>query len=120
MNNMNFKKGDVIEGNHKDAYHPILFLQEKDDTFFYGIMLTKAGNYDSNILLPEEYIIKEKDGVTFPFQFNNTHFVKIKLLKKNEWQPFSKIGEISAEGILFVESNITIDEAKLWEEFKKK
>lgn len=116
---MKFKKGDVIEGVHKDAYHPILFLEEKDEIFFYGIMLTKAENYDTNIMLPEKYIVTHKDGVAFPFQYNNTHFVRAKLLKKIEWEPFNKIGEISSEGIEFVESNIALDEAKLWEEFIK-
>jgi hypothetical protein len=119
---MEFKKGDVIFGRKgSDAYHPILFLEEKDENFFYGIMLTKAGNYDTNIMLPEKYIVKEnKDGLAFPFQYNNTHFVKAKLLKKNEWEPFTKIGKISVEGIEFVESNIVVDQAQLWEEFLKK
>lgn len=117
---MNYNKGDIIQGQHKDAYHPILFLKEKDCTFFYGIMLTKAGNYDENIPLPEQYIVKEKGGTKFLFQYNHTNFVNIKLLKKMEWQPFKKIGEVTTEGIKYIEENVTLDEARVWEEFLNK
>jgi hypothetical protein len=47
----------------------------------------------------------------------NTHFVNARLLKKNKWEPFRKIGEITPEGIEFVEQNIIGKDEESWEDY---
>lgn len=113
-----FTKGDVLYGRkNSDAFHPILFLENKDENFFVGVMLTKSSGY-GNIQLLEEHVVKYNlEGEKYSFEYNNTHFVKAKLLKKNEWFPFSKVGEINKEGLSFVEKNLMVDEAILWEDY---
>ncbi|MFL9837105.1 hypothetical protein ABS768_06310 [Flavobacterium sp. ST-75] len=113
-----FTKGDVLYGRkNSDAFHPILFLENKDENFFVGVMLTKSSGY-GNIKLLEEHVVKYSlEGEKYSFEYNNTHFVKAKLLKRNEWSPFTKVGQINKEGLSFVEKNIMVDKAILWEEY---
>lgn len=115
---LGFTKGDVIFGRkNSDAIHPILFLEDRDNTYFIGVMLTHAADY-GNIALEKKHILEEDEqGRKFPFQFNNTHFVKARLLKKNEWMPFRKIGKMSTEGVSVVEANINLNQEVLWEDF---
>ena len=112
-------KGDILYGRKKsDAIHPIVFLQTKDDTFFIGAMLTTANNYPENILMkPEHFKMMDSKGIKHELYFDNTHLVKAKLIKRNEWQPFRKIGELTDEGIDFVEAHVNTEEEKLWEDF---
>ena len=56
-------------------------------------------------------------SIKYELQYNNTHLVKAKLLKRNEWQPFRKIGKLSDAGIKFVESKIDQEHEKLWEDY---
>lgn len=112
------QKGDIVYGRkNSDAVHPIVYLQDKDSDFFIGAMLTKSNKFAGNILMKREHFkVDDANGSKFEFQFKNTHLVKAKLLKRNEWQPFRKIGELTDEGISFIESKINIEPEKLWEE----
>jgi hypothetical protein len=114
-----FLKGDIIYGRkNSDAFHPIIFLEDRDADFFIGCMLTSSNNFDSNILMKLEHFKKlNENGEEFELQFSNSHLVKAKLLKRNEWQPFRKIGELTSNGLIFVEGNIETEPEKLWEEF---
>lgn len=114
-----FSKGDVLYGSKGSlAIHPILFLEVKDDDFFFGVMLSSR-RIKNNIPLSSEYIVKKKNNIKFEFQFRNTHFVNVLLLKRSEWSPFRKIGEITSEGIYFVTENIDLENPMTWEEFLK-
>jgi len=112
------KKGDIVFGRKKsDAIHPIVFLREKDENFYIGAMLTKSNKYNDNILMSESHFKKEKsNGEKYEFCFDNTHLVKTELIKKDEWKPFRKVGELTKEGIKFLESNISETNPVLWEE----
>jgi hypothetical protein len=115
---MNFRKGEIIYGRkNSDAEHPILFLEDKDNLHFIGVMLTSKKR-NKNISLPKEYIIKQNENnESYEFQYMNTHFVNARLLKKNKWEPFRKIGEITPEGIEFVEQNIIGKDEESWEDY---
>lgn len=74
--------------------------------------------YEDNILMSEDYFEKldlnqEKYGI----YFDDTHLVKIKLLKKLEWEPFRKDGQLTTEGIKFVEKNLKNEDPILWENY---
>lgn len=113
------KKGDIIYGRKKsDAIHPIVYLKDRDENFFIGAMVTKSDNHRDNILMDVRHFRDvNENGEHYEFQFNNTHLVRAKLLKKNEWQPFRKIGELTKEGIKFVESEIESQNSRLWEDY---
>jgi hypothetical protein len=112
-------KGEILYGRkNSDAIHPIVYLQDHDGSLFIGAMLTSAANYPDNILMKVEHFkVNDDKGLKYELYFNNTHIVKAKLLKRNEWQPFRKVGELTAEGIKFVETNINTESEKLWEDY---
>lgn len=114
-------KGEIFFGRKSsEAYHPIVYLEDYDSGFFIGVMLTSSNRYPGNILMKPEHIrIIDEKGNNFELTFNNTHFVRAKLLKRIEWEPFRKVGELSEEGIQFIEDNINSNKAILWEEYLK-
>ncbi|MBK7441131.1 MAG: hypothetical protein IPI65_06265 [Bacteroidetes bacterium] len=114
-------KGEIFFGRKSsEAYHPIVYLEDYDSGFFIGVMLTSSKRYPGNILMKPEHIrINDEKGNNFELTFNNTHFVRAKLLKRIEWEPFRKVGELSDEGIQFIEDNINSNKAILWEEYLK-
>ena len=113
------EKGDIIFGRKKsDAIHPIVYLKDSDGGYFIGAMLTTSKNFADNILMNAEHFkVSDEKGVKYELQYNNTHLVKAKLLKRNEWEPFRKIGKLSDTGIKFVESKIDQEHEKLWEDY---
>ena len=110
--------GDILWGMRgSDAIHPIVYLQYKDSNFFVGAMLTTS-DYADNILMAEKHFkIKDSKGIMYKFLFRNTHLVNAKLVKRNEWGPFEKVGELTVEGIEFVESRIKAKNPVFWEEY---
>lgn len=118
-NNKFMKKGDILFGRkNSDAIHPIVYLRYHDRNFFIGAMLTKSKHYEYNIPMKEDHFKNnDSDGRKFEFDFNNTRLVNTELIKKEEWQPFRKVGELTDEGIKFVESKISDKSPVLWEEY---
>jgi len=115
-------KGEIFFGRRDSkAKHPIVYLQKHDQNFFVGDMLTKSNNYPNNILMEEKYFKKEDpEGKRYKLSFNNTHLVKAKLMKRKEWKPFKKVGELTDEGIAFVEYEIIDKNLGHWEEYLNK
>lgn len=83
-------------------------------------MLTKSCKYIDNILMEEKYFEKDdSDGNKYEFTFTDTHFVRVKLIKRVEWRPFRKIGELTAEGIEFIESKLKDADPIFLDEYSK-
>lgn len=83
-------------------------------------MVNKSERFESNVLMQSNHFkSNDKQGNKYEVLFNNSHLVNAKLIKKSEWHPFRKVGELSEEGLEFVEANVNVIEAKLWEEFLK-
>ena len=71
--------------------------------------------------MAEKYFKKEdSQGRKCELFFNNTHFVNTELLKKDEWKPFEKVGELTDEGIEFIESKMKDKNPMLWENYNIK
>lgn len=113
------ERGDIVYGkNNLQGGHPILFLEDKDEYSFVGAMLTKSGGYKGNYLMKKEFFRQQdKNGKDFTFRFNSTHIVGRSLLKKVEWEPFEKVGELSNEGLEFVDSILKNQEPVFWEDY---
>lgn len=112
-------RGEIFYGRkNSDAIHPIVFLKNYDEDFFVGAMLTHSSLFKDNILMKTEYFKTiSENGLVHKLRCNNTHLVKAKLLKRNDWHPFIKIGELTEEGIEFVERNVNSELEKLWEDY---
>jgi len=116
------KKGDILFGRkNSDAIHPIIYLRDRDKNFFIGAMLTRSNNYTDNIPMTEKHFKRENPkGVKYEFFFDDTHLVDAKLTKRDEWKPFKKVGELSVEGIKFVESRLNNKNSKFWEDYLRR
>lgn len=112
-------KGEIFFGkNNLNGNHPIVYLRRHDKNFFIGAMLTKSSNHSDNILMEKGHFKKKNSvGEKFDFFFNNTHLVNTELMKKDEWKPFKKVGELTNKGIKFIESKISGKNPKIWEDY---
>jgi|GEM_PF-811255 len=118
---MKWKKGDVLEGTdrrRKAARHYIIALEPYRPGDFIGVMLTSSNEYPENIPMKSEYIRTHADDETeFKFQFKNTHFVKGRFIKLESWGPFTKVGELTREGMDLVDEE-TKDLAPIpWDDY---
>ena len=52
------------------------------------------------------YLQFDKSGIQHKVTYDCSFLVKAKLIKSESWGPFSKVGELTAEGIQFVENTI--------------
>lgn len=117
---MEREKGDVLHSNAMEAKHFILFLKGHDDTFFIGAMVTHSAEYKNvkNILMDKEHFCtQDSEGNDYKFLFDKTYMVPATLLKPMEWQPFTKVGQLTDQGVDFVESNIGHMIPKLWKDY---
>lgn len=116
---MEWNKGDILWGEGADAEHPIIFLSDYSMDHFLGAMITHGKNekYEENILMSKEHFEIVDDSKTrYGIQFKDTHLVNVRLLKKLEWAPFTKDGQLTAEGVSFVETNLKNKDPILWEQ----
>jgi hypothetical protein len=112
-----FSTGDIIQGNLRgknESFHPIIYFKECNEEFFEGGMITHYSGF-GNISLLDEHFNKKINDDTRP-----SYFVKNYLFKKHEWGPFYKIGELSPEGLKFVQSQLVNTIPKIWENFTLK
>lgn len=120
---MKWIKGDILYGRKgSDAIHPIVFLEGYDETFFLGAMITSSGSekYPDNIKMKAEHFhTTDENGQTYEVICDDTYLVKALLLKKLEWIPFRKVGQLTNEGVDFVEKITKEKDAEEWEEYLK-
>jgi len=113
--------GDILEATDRTreaGYHYIIFYEGYTDDEFTAGILTSTNKYLVNILMDESHFInKDENGNDFKVTYKNSKLVPAKLYKPENWGPFKKVGQLSQDGILFVEENIGHLEAKFWEEY---
>ncbi len=116
---MGWEKGDILYGRKgSDAIHPIIFWHGHDDTFFIGAMLTHSSNGEGNISMSERHFYsRDMSGDEYEVFFDQTYLVEALLLKKLQWRPFRKVGQLTDAGIAFVDSKIGGSVPALWEEY---
>ncbi len=117
------KLGDILVGAKRGrdaALHFIVFLDGNDENTFIGAVLTHSNKYKNNILMDEGHFRKlDKEGKEYVFQYDNTHLVKGRFIKLQDWGPFEKIGALTEEGVKFVESATSTGNPMLWDEYIK-
>ncbi|MEK7613666.1 MAG: hypothetical protein AAB439_02205 [Patescibacteria group bacterium] len=116
---MEWNKGDILYGRKgSDAIHPIVFLDGHDDSYFVGVMITSAPQYADNIpMLEEHFEQNDLQGNPYEVRFKDSHLVEARLLKRLEWRPFRKVGELTPSGVAFVEAKTHEQYPIVWEEY---
>jgi len=111
MNSRSFRKGDILFSTHRDlrrGYHPIVYFEPIpcSNREFIGAMITHS-NSNGNIALSDNYFLDEdNNGNPYQVTFDNNYLVPAKLIKFEDWGLFTKVGELSQEGIEFFDNVI--------------
>lgn len=117
--NMN-KRGDILEAANRHVsagLHYIIYYDGYDSFNFIGAMITHSNTIKNTSMNKSHFIEKDSLGNYYKVQFDDTYLVKAKLMKFESWGPFTKVGELSPEGVKFVESTIDNLISETWEEY---
>ncbi|TCD12972.1 hypothetical protein EZ449_02695 [Pedobacter frigidisoli] len=86
--------------------HYMVFIKPHDAHYFVGAMITHAKGFN-NIELEENHFEKsDANGKNYKVYFDRSLIVGNPLFKSLEWRPFEKVGQLTEEGIAFVENEI--------------
>jgi len=102
MNSNNFKPGDILRATHRElrnGYHPIVYISAYSDTDFVGAMLTHHDDPNRNIKIDSNFFANK-------IGYEDTYLVLGKFMKPEEWGPFTKINELTLDGLNFVIAQI--------------
>ena len=112
------KKGDIIKG--RKTVHPIVFLKKENEDDFIGCIITHSNNtqYPNNIgLTSEHFLDSDEKGHKYEVEYDNSFFVKLSLIKKYDWGPFEKKGQLTGSGIKHIEKYLKDNQQKLWRDY---
>jgi len=119
-----FKKGDIILPvspakrceRLSDLFHPAVVWDNRYDgeSDFKGIILTSSNKFENNIALQEQHF---HSG--YEIGYNNSHFINQVYYKFGKWGPFEKVGQLTKEGVCFIEENLICDSAIPFVEYIK-
>lgn len=111
------KKGEIFIG--RQATHPVIFIEPKSENEFFGIILThshinKSG--DNAKMKQEHFEAHDEIGEKYSVQFDNTLIHKRHLIKRNDWGPFKKVGNLTLIGNEFIDEHMDDFEPLGWGE----
>lgn len=121
-----YTKGDILlptDRVNRDnwlngLYHPTIVWNENynGNTDFNGIMITHSNNNEifDNKLMDESHF-----EANWEIKFSNTHFVNQIFIKFQTWGDFELVGRLTAEGITFIENNLTNIQPIEFKEYRK-
>ncbi len=122
-NNVDFKIGEILLGDNNlpiDRNHYIVFYKEIDGIDFQGCMIsTKPYKNINKSMMSEHFeVVNTETGNNWPITYKNSYLVPAKLHKFNEMGPFTKVGQLTEEGILFIAGIIDDKPLTPWEVYK--
>ena len=83
-------------------------------------MLTSKGRYN-NVPFKETHFKKvDNEGHPFSITHRPSYFPYTLLIKRSDVNGLNKVGELTDEGISFVEETLEGQEPETWEDFKRK
>ena len=113
--NTEARKGDILWSDNNlnksgRSAHYMIFIKSHDNHYFVGAMITHSKGFN-NIPLKEGHFKKaDGTGKNYKVLYDNSLVVSKPLFKKLEWSPFIKVGELTAEGVAFIEKRILSSE----------
>ena len=112
------ERGDILRG--RKTYHPIIFLETIDDDQFKGCVLTHLKNHSDNFPFQVSHFLeKDTAGNDFKVKFDSSYFVKLVFIKKKEWGPFVKVGQLTQEGLSFIYDQTNGKNPVYWDDYVK-
>ncbi|MCL4208396.1 hypothetical protein KJZ63_02050 [Patescibacteria group bacterium] len=121
MTDTNFFKGEIIVGTHRTratARHPIIFWDKRDDHTFLGLVLTHSSRENNHMMKSEHFKVSLLKNFNFDPQ-NPTYLVAEVFIKPDHWGPYKKVGDLTKEGIAFVENLVSNNKPLYWFEFRE-
>lgn len=113
--------GDILEATNRSretGFHYIIFYEGYDDNEFIGGVMTSTDKYPVNILMNSSHFIEKDEAENdFKITFKNTKLVPAKLFKPEEWGPYEKVGQLTDEGIAFVDQHIRNLQPEYWQNY---
>ncbi len=112
------RKGEIIRG--AKTKHPIIFIKRENQDSFIGCMLTHGTDkkFKGNTLFSKEHFRDRDDnGNVYDLTYSKSFFVDQRLIKEDEWGPFVKVGELTYEGIKYLEKNISHKKPISWKHY---
>ena len=120
----NCKSGYILKGekNHKvvDGIkgHFMIFYKPMDDRDFEGAMITSTDYDNENVAMKQAHFQdKFESGKECKLKYNNSHLVPAKLRKYSVMGPFELVGQLTKEGLQFVDANIGKLKLEDWDEY---
>jgi len=104
-----FKKGDILEATYREltkGYHYIIYYEGFSQSDFIGGMITHSDINQNVKMTIDHFEVTDFHGKPYKIGYDNTYLVLAKLVKPEVWGPYRKVGELSAEGIIFFEDHI--------------
>lgn len=122
---MNFIKGDIItgQGYGKDklkAFHPIIYIEGDTASDFIGVMLTSSASdtWNNNFPLEEDHFhTHDSESIPYKIVFRKSSCVHLRLVKKSEWAPFLKKGQLTKKGVEYIEEKIKDLKPISWDDY---
>ncbi len=109
MNSNESTKGDILKATHRalnKGYHYIIYYEGNSILNFCGFMITRSNKHDNILMDSTHFENNDETGKLFQVRFDNTHLVRGKFLKSEEWGPFEKVGQLSEKGIDFLQNTV--------------
>jgi len=102
--------------------HPYVFFEQIDDSTFKGVMLSSIGPFrGDNIPLRNDHFKKlDESGNEYFIQNKPSFFPCVALVKRFEVTGRRKEGELTDEGINYIESTIEDFKPEKWSEYIKR
>ena len=114
-------RGDILKATKrgkKAGKHFIVYYEGQDDLHFIGGMVTHLDDA-LNVPMKALHFLTHDNitGIDYEIKYDDSYLVKAKLMKFESWGPFTKVGQLSSEGIEFVEKTIGALSSETWEEY---
>lgn len=123
MHITDMKKGFIYKYKNSRGKHPFVFMDYQDGDYFIGCMLTSTKNssqFPDNIALSAEHFktyVNELGGKEYSVKFKNSNFVSACLVKRSSDVSSKEYGELTKEGLMFIENEIMKKPKMSWDEF---
>lgn len=117
------KRGDILEGEDrrlKAARHYIVFYDGLDESYFIGAMITHKQLPQNVGMSINHFVANDEDGKPYKVSYDNTLLVVAKLIKFEIWGAFTKVGELTQEGVDFVEKSIDHLPPETWSNYYRR
>jgi hypothetical protein len=118
---MKRNKGDILQATNRSrvaGFHFIIFYEGYEDNEFLAGVITTTDKFPVNYVMQSNHFVEEDDnGKHYKITFKNSKLVPAKLFKPEQWGPFDKVGQLTAEGICFIEKHIGQLEPEYWEDY---